>query len=132
MPDRLFWFVAFVAFAAAVGWLVKRRGSNHPLVTSGHQLLYFWGPHCGACTVAKETLAQLVQATPWLHLQSVNVIEHPDEGRKWSVRTIPTIILLDGAGKIAYRSSGALSPGQLQRAISALMDQPLLEQRSSR
>jgi thioredoxin 1 len=88
-----------------------------PAPSSGHTLIYFWGPRCAACASAKPIIAELVRASPWLRLRDIDATAQPHEAQKWGVLTLPTLILLDDTGRIAYRACGAISPRRLHDEV---------------
>jgi len=115
--ERAVWVCLFIAVLVVVRRLLTPAlPGDAPPAGTGHTLFYFWGPGCAACAAAKPMILALSRDVP-LCLRSIDASQDPAEARKWDVLTVPTVILLNEAGEITYRSSGALSPQRLRVAL---------------
>ena len=73
----------------------------------------FWAPWCGPCKMMAPAYAQAAaQLEPRVRLAKLNTEEAQQTAARFSIRSIPTIILFDHGREIS-RQSGALSLPQL-------------------
>lgn len=59
------------------------------------KLLKFWAPWCVPCASMKPTVEAAVYGID-IELVDVNIDEDPDSVREYEVRSIPTLILVNG------------------------------------
>jgi thioredoxin 1 len=90
-------------------------------------LVDYWAEWCGPCRMIgpliEETAAQYADR---LRVVKLNVDENPATATRYSVRSIPTLMLFKGGQPVATRV-GSLSKAQLQ----AFIEQQLTEVRSA-
>ena len=80
----------------------------------------FWNSSCSVCGPLYEKLDSLIQSDyPNLHLQKINIKEHPEWRARYGVFTAPLIILLLD-GKEYLRSGGSVSIHEIREKISRL------------
>ena len=65
--------------------------------------LYFSAPWCGPCRMFGPIMEQVSQEIP---VQKVNVDEDTNLSMKYSVRSVPTVVLIDESGKEIARHTG--------------------------
>jgi thioredoxin 2 len=73
----------------------------------------FWAPWCGPCRMMAPAFAQAAAALKGQAvLVKVNSDDNPQLSSRFGIRSIPTLVRLDG-GREAGRVSGALPAGQI-------------------
>lgn len=96
-------------------------------------LLYFWASWCSACTLTSPTVDQYAAAHPELTVlgvameseeavrlglgktrRSFPIVPMTEEiAAAWPVRALPTTVLVDERGMVAWQRVGVLLPGEL-------------------
>jgi thioredoxin 2 len=77
-------------------------------------LVDLWAPWCGPCRMVSPALAQLAaELAGQIKLVKVNVDTSPRLQQRFSVQSIPTLLLL-GKGQVAARQVGAAPAPQLR------------------
>lgn len=75
-------------------------------------VMYFSADWCAPCKVFKPIVQQVSQELG-IGVNYINVDYDASYGEKYSITSIPTIIVLDNSGIVVYRNSGVLSKDQL-------------------
>ena len=65
--------------------------------------LYFSAPWCGPCKMYGPVMERLSQTVP---VQKVNVDENQQLAMQYSIRSVPTVVLVDNTGKEFARQVG--------------------------
>ena len=81
------------------------------------QVLYFTAPWCGPCKMFKP-IVESVSGESGININYINVDYDASFAEKYSVTSVPTLIVLDNQGQVAYRSSGVMSRDQLLRTLN--------------
>ena len=73
----------------------------------------FWAEWCGPCKMIAPILSEIAtEQAEHLTVAKINVDENPEIAQKFSVMSIPTLIVFD-KGQVAKRLVGAKGKGQL-------------------
>ena len=72
--------------------------------------LYFSAPWCGPCKMFGPVMERV---STKVNVQKVNVDENQDLAMRYSVRSVPTVILVDNTGKEYARQVGVQSENML-------------------
>lgn len=82
-------------------------------------ILYFTGEACTICHTAQKpalnTLSTGIGAG--IEIREVDIAVEPDLARRYRVMSLPTTIVLDGAGQITEINVGFASPDTLRRQL---------------
>ena len=78
----------------------------------------FWADWCGPCKMMAPQFVIAARQLPRVRFVKVDTEACPLASARYSIRSIPTLILFD-QGKEKARLSGALSAGELQRWIQS-------------
>ena len=106
---------------ARLPWIVDAGDDDYDDVVGSSTipvLLDLWAPWCGPCRLVSPALERLAGIhAGCVKLVKVNVDEAPAIAERFSVRGIPTLIVLDGQDIVA-RQTGALPEQALQSWLS--------------
>ncbi|HSH59413.1 MAG TPA: thioredoxin [Acidimicrobiales bacterium] len=96
---------------APLPWLVSAGDDDFDLVVSQAPLpalVDLWAPWCGPCRMVSPAVANAARVFAGrLKAVKVNVDEAPGISARFSVQSIPTLLVVDG-GKVVARQTGAL------------------------
>jgi thiol-disulfide isomerase/thioredoxin len=81
------------------------------------QVLYFTAPWCGPCKMFKPVV-EMVSGELGVNINYINVDYDASFAERYSVSSVPTIIVIDNQGQVAYRNSGVMSKDQLSRVLN--------------
>jgi thioredoxin 2 len=77
----------------------------------------FWAPWCGPCRAMAPAFAQAAsQLEPGFRLAKVNTEDEPSLAARFSIRSIPTLLMFQNGREVA-RQSGAMDAASLLRWI---------------
>lgn len=72
---------------------------------------------CSPCQAYKPTFESVTSEYDNLDVQVINVEEEPEMAQKYSVRSIPTTLILDEDGEELVRISGRVDESSLRKYI---------------
>ncbi len=75
-------------------------------------LLDFYAEWCGPCRMVSPLVDQIAQENPQYLICKINVDEEPELAQKFSVMTIPTLVVIKN-GEVVNQSSGAKPKNQI-------------------
>ncbi len=94
-----------------------------PLVIKSENpaLVDFWAPWCGPCRAIGPVLKEIAREYDGrLKVVKVNVDESPDLSRKYGIRSIPSLLFIQG-GTVKESQVGAMPKAQLAAFIDRNM-----------
>lgn len=104
--------------------LIKRLQNNllTPVKTGLPVLLYFTTPSCAPCkTVQRPAIEQIKhELGERLQVVEIDATAQPEQASHWGVLSVPTIILLDSAGRPRHINHGVTLKEKLRQQIQSL------------
>ena len=84
------------------------------------QVMYFWSNQCAKCQNIQKPILESIQeinaGTDYV-LKNINVIDEPLMAKKWAVKTVPTICIINKSGDIQYFNNGLVSEHKLREQL---------------
>jgi thioredoxin 1 len=80
------------------------------------QVLYFSAPWCGPCKVFKPIVEE-VSRDLGVNVNYINVDYDASHAERYSVTSVPTIIVLNNQGDVTYRNSGVMAKEALSKIL---------------
>lgn len=68
-------------------------------------LVYFWAPWCGPCRMLSPIVDEIAETATDFKVGKVNVDEHPDIAREYSIAAIPTLLVFKN-GELVGKTVG--------------------------
>jgi thioredoxin 1 len=90
------------------------NSADRPLVVD------FWAEWCGPCKKIAPILSEIASERDGLAISKLNVDDNPDIAMRFSVMSIPTLLVFDG-GEVVGRITGAKSKGALLEEIDGFL-----------
>lgn len=101
----------------AVLHITKENFEQEVLKAKEPVLLYFWAPWCGPCRTLSPIIEEIGEEASGFKVGKINVDDEPELAEKFSIMSIPTLIVIKD-GQIVNQSSGVRPKAQ----ILALLD----------
>lgn len=135
MAARLLLVLAVLALAAVVGLLWRARNGRYAATTAGERLtardvgaplgadatfVQLSSAVCAACRSTAAVLGDLAERRDGLAHVELAAEDRMDLVRRFGVLRTPTVLVLDGAGAVRGRLSGATTPAQALDALAHL------------
>lgn len=123
-----------LALATVVGLVVRHRNGRFrsgrreaapalPAPGSRATFVQLSAATCAVCPAVSRVLADVATRTPGVEHVELRAEDHPELLRRYDIRRSPTVLLVDGAGRLHSRTSGALTPAQASAALTALLEE---------
>jgi thioredoxin-related protein len=65
-----------------------------------------------------KPIVETVSGESGININYINVDYDASFAERYSVTSVPTLIILDGQGQVAYRNSGVMAKDQLSRVLN--------------
>lgn len=92
--------------------IVNKTNFDSILNSDKPVLLDFYADWCGPCRMVLPLVEQIAQENPQYLVCKINVDEEPELAQKFSVMTIPTLVVIKN-GEVVNQSSGAKPKNQI-------------------
>ena len=83
------------------------------------KVLYFSTTWCGPCKTFKPVVQQVSQETG-IPVTYLDADQDQEMAKKYSINSVPTIVIVDAVGSILYRNAGIMPKGQLSQLLRAI------------
>ena len=94
----------------------KNNFQNEIMDSEKTVLLDFWAPWCAPCRMVVPVIEEIAGERPDIKVGKINVDEQPELASKFSIMSIPTLVVMKN-GKIVQKVSGA----RLKKAILEML-----------
>ena len=84
----------------------KNNFQNEVMNSDKTVLLDFWAPWCAPCRMVVPIIEEIAGERPDIKVGKINVDEQPELASKFSIMSIPTLVVMKN-GKIVQQVSGA-------------------------
>ena len=84
----------------------KNKFQNEIMDSEKTVLLDFWAPWCAPCRMVVPVIEEIAGERPDIKVGKINVDEQPELASKFSIMSIPTLVVMKN-GKIVQQVSGA-------------------------
>ena len=84
----------------------KNNFQNEIMDSEKTVLLDFWAPWCAPCRMVVPVIEEIAGECPDIKVGKINVDEQPELASKFSIMSIPTLVVMKN-GKIVQQVSGA-------------------------
>ena len=84
----------------------KNNFQNEVMNSDKPVLLDFWAPWCAPCRMVVPIIEEIAGERPDIKVGKINVDEQPELASKFSIMSIPTLVVMKN-GKIVQQVSGA-------------------------
>lgn len=96
--------------------ITKENFESEVLNSDRPVLIDFWASWCGPCQMLLPVIEELAGEVTDAKICKINVDEQPELAEKYSVMTIPTLIVIKD-GKVAQKSVGVIPKAQILELI---------------
>ena len=79
-------------------------------------LVDFWAPWCGPCRMVVPLVEQIAREREDILVAKVNVDEEPELASRYSIMSIPTLIVLE-KGQVVNKAVGARSKADIEKLL---------------
>jgi thiol-disulfide isomerase/thioredoxin len=128
--------VAVLAVAAAFGFARRARAGRLRPAAAGDPapgarwvdgraavtLLQFATATCAPCRQLRQLCAEIAAATAGVRHVEIDADRDLDVARAFGVWRVPTLVVLDRAGQVAWRAVGVPRRGELEAAVDGLVE----------
>lgn len=85
-------------------------------------VMYFSSPQCAPCQFQQKPALDQLRADLGLRVQvvEVNTLEQPESARRWGILSVPTTIVLDGAGQPYEINYGVVGVDKLRTQVQRI------------
>jgi thioredoxin-like negative regulator of GroEL len=114
---------AYYGVRALVLARARRSARRVSLLSRGVPgIVYFTTPDCAICKAVQRPALNALQArcAGRIEVVEVDACQRPDLAKSWSVLSVPTTFVLDGAGRPLHVNHGAVSMEKLLGQLPAL------------
>lgn len=92
--------------------ITKNNFDNEVLNSDKPVLLDFWASWCGPCRMVSPIIDEIADERADIKVGKINVDEQPELAAKFSVMSIPTLVVIKD-GKIVNQAMGARPKAQI-------------------
>ena len=85
----------------------KNNFQNEIMDSEKTVLLDFWAPWCAPCRMVVPVIEEIAGERPDIKVGKINVDEQPELASKFSIMSIPTLVVMKN-GKMVQQVSGAI------------------------
>lgn len=96
--------------------ITKENFESEVLNSDRPVLIDFWASWCGPCQMLLPVIEELAGEVTDAKICKINVDEQPELAEKYSVMTIPTLVVIK-EGKVAQKSVGVIPKAQILQLI---------------
>ena len=96
--------------------ITKRNFESEVLSSDKPVLVDFWASWCGPCRMLAPVVAQIADARDDVKVGKINVDEQPELAARYSVSSIPTVLVFKD-GKVAASSVGYRPRPQIEALL---------------
>jgi thioredoxin 1 len=80
-------------------------------------VMYFSTQWCGPCKMFKPVVQEVSQELG-IPVQYIDAQQNPDAAQKYSISSVPTIVITDDSDNVQFKNTGVLSKISLKAALA--------------
>ena len=92
---------------------------NELKINNMKRVLYFSTAWCGPCNTFKPVVQQVSQETG-IPVTYIDADQDKETAQKYSINSVPTIVIVDSVGSMLYRNAGIMPKGQLSQLLRTI------------